>query len=73
MVPTQSVTVIELREKLTLLLDAYMDVGSRAMQELLPTTARMQEVEQCRSYCRESWDDDYIHAGIHEGEGTVHP
>jgi hypothetical protein len=36
MVPTQSVTVIELREKLSLLLDAYMDAGGRAMQELLP-------------------------------------
>jgi hypothetical protein len=32
--------------------DDCMDAGARAMQEQLPTTAWMQELEQCRSNCR---------------------
>ncbi|UOA10292.1 hypothetical protein [Methylobacter sp. S3L5C] len=32
--------------------DDCTDAGGRAMQEQLPTTARMQEVEQCRSNCQ---------------------
>ena len=33
--------------------DDCKDAGGRATQEQLPTTARMQEVEQRRSSCRE--------------------
>jgi len=35
--------------------DDCKDAGGRATQEQLPTTARMQEVEQRRSSCREGW------------------
>ncbi len=37
------------------------DAGGRAMQEQLPTTAGMQEVEQCRSNCRGKRDSGRRH------------
>ncbi|MGZ5043964.1 MAG: hypothetical protein ACXV8P_04155 [Methylobacter sp.] len=33
--------------------ESAVPTSSWVMQEQLPTTARMQEVEQCRSNCRE--------------------